>query len=101
MDWKLQALVGTPVGNELGIGLRVGLQFSQDITIAFPSKEKGPSHVWKPCGLIGESGQLIRQSHLADAGTDIVDRTEQIAQVSDSRHTGAAPGIGTPFPRER
>ncbi len=100
MDRELKALIGASVGNQLGVGLGIGLQFGQDIPVAFPGKEEDPLCVGKPGRLVGEGGQLIRQGQLADAGTDTVDGTEQVSQMSNRRHAGAAPGIGPPAARD-
>ena len=96
MNRELHALINAPIGNELGVCPGVGLQLGQDIPVAFPGENKSPFRVWKPSRLIGERGQFIGQGQPADAGADIVEGTEQVSQVGNGRHTGAAPGIGSP-----
>ncbi len=93
MDRELKALIGTSVRNQFGVGLGIGLQFGQDIPVAFPGKDKSPLCVWKPGRLVGKGGQLIRQGQLADAGADIVDGAEQVPQVGDARNPCIGPWI--------
>ncbi len=67
MDRKLKTLVCTPVGDQLGVGLGISLQFCEDILITHAGKDKGSLCVWKPSGLVKECGQLIREGQPADA----------------------------------
>lgn len=98
MNRKLKALVCASIRDQLGVGLGIGLQLSEDIPVALTGKDKDPLCFREAGGLVGESSQLIRQRQLADSRTDVVDSTEQIPQVGDGRHTGAAPGFGTTPP---
>ena len=56
MDRKVEAAVRSPVGDQLGIGLGVGFQLSEDILVALASEKKSPLCPRKPGSLIGESG---------------------------------------------
>lgn len=93
VNWELEAAVRSPVGDQLSVGLGVGLQFGEDILIALAGKDERPLCPREPGGLVGEGGQFIRQDQLADPRADIVDGAEQIAQVGDGRYPGTAPGV--------
>lgn len=98
MNRKLEALVCASIRDQLGVGLDISLQLGEDISVALTSKDKSPLCPRKSGGLIGEGGQLIRESQLANARADVVNCAEQIPQVGDGRHTSATPGIGTTPP---
>lgn len=101
MNRKLEALVCASIRDQLGIGLDISLQLSEDISIALTGKDERPLCPREPGGLVGESGQLIRQRQLADPRTDVVNSTEQISQVGNGCHAGAAPGVGALFSCQR
>lgn len=101
MDGKLETLICTPIGDQLGVSLSVGLQLGEDIFVACASKDESPLCAGKSGSLVGKGSQLIRQCQLADAGADIVDSAEQVPQVGDCRHAGAAPGVGALFSCQR
>ena len=71
------------------------LQLSENIRVTLPGKDKRPPGIPEAGGLVGESGQLIREGYFADARADVVDCVKRIAQVSNGGNTGTPPGIRT------
>ena len=59
MNWKLNTPISASIGNQLGIGLGISLQFGENVLIAFAGKKEGTPCAWEPGGLVGESGQFI------------------------------------------
>ncbi len=64
-----------------------------DILVALASKNERPLCIRKLGSLVGECGQFIGQGQLADAGADVVNSTKEVAQMSNRRHPGTAPGV--------
>ena len=67
------------------------LQLSENIRVTLPGKDKRPPGIPEAGGLVGESGQLIREGYFADARADVVDCVKRIAQVSNGGNTGTPP----------
>ena len=93
MNRKLETLVRSSIGNQLGVGLSIGLQLRENVFVALTGKDKSPLCPRKSGGLVGESGQFIHQRQLANTRTDIVNCTEQISQVGDRNDACTSPWI--------
>ena len=76
------------------------LQFSENVCVTLPGKDKRPQGIPKSGGLVGERSQFIREGQFADVWTDVVDGIEGVPQIGNSGNAGTSPWVGAPAARD-